>query len=337
MRVPSYLITHFSKLSLTELKIFFLSLCNKHNEAEKIDIPFKSILKTHRPGGSQYGQIAGATEKLMKRVLICFNDEKLFPGIKRKYIHYLQYAEHDTAILSVKQSKEILNLLNTCHNVGGYVKINLRSILKIRSWYSARLYLLLCQRLKAGYLSIEYDNLKTILQCSNIYDRQQNFINRCVVEPLKELNATTELNIKMDLERKGHRVRKFYFTIAARADRGDIREILEESTAERIEKNYPSEFIKYCLLLTKKIHKPEKGTASGLFLKILHNNFNKWKIELDKNRKFLNNKNKSVLTNTINEIMTPEKYAALPDQIRGVMDRAGGVKTWTHQKRINKK
>lgn len=326
MRVPSHLIYHFFKLTLTEIKIFFLSLHKKQNEAEKIEIPFNCILKNKRAGGTQYNQIARATEKLMKRVLI-FDEllagKKSIPLEKKKYIHFLRYAEHDSAILQVKQSKEIVDLINECHCRGGYINVNVFSILKLRSWYSARLYLLFCQRLKAGYCSIGIDNLRTILQCQKLYTRQQNFINRCIIDPLREINETTDINAKVDTEKRGHKVVKFYFSIAARTDRGNIREIIEDKTAEKIEKTYPAEFIKYCLQLTKKIHRPEKGTAAGLFLKLLKNNFNKWKIESDKYRQFIINRSKLKPKNNIEYIMTPEKYAALPDFVKSFMKKSG--------------
>lgn len=323
MRVPSRLIHAFDKLSLTELKILFLSLHKKQYGSDKIEIPFDYILKSHRPGGSQYSQISDATEKLMKRVLIHFDETTFTPGTKREYIHFLQYAEHDSAVLAVRQSKEFRELIDFSYERGGYTNINIRSILKLRSWYSARLYLLCCQKLKAGFCSIDYENYKNILNCQKLYKRQSNFINRCLVEPLQEINEQTEIKVKVDTEKRGHRIRKLYFTIAARADRGDIREFLENATAERIEKNYPAEFIKYCLLLTKKIHKPEKGTPSGLFLKILHNNFNKWKRQLDENRKYLLNKNRRP-PDRIDGKITREQYDKIPKFARKILDDAGG-------------
>lgn len=329
MRVPSRLIYSFSRLSLTELKIFFLSLHKKLNPKNKIEIPFRNILKSDHPGGSQYSQISEATKKLMQRVLICYDDKQHTPGIQRQYIHYLQYAEHDTAILSVKQSKELKELIDNSHIAGGYINVNIRSIINLHSWYSARLYILFCQKLKAGFCSIEYENLKTVLKCSKIYDRQQNFLTRCVFDPLKEINEKTDIKAKLDVERTGHRVKKFYFSISARADRGDMREFLEDATAERIEKDYPGEYIKYCLLLTKKIHKPEKGTIAGLFLKILHNNFNKWKIELDGRRKFLQNKDRRPPEKINGKKLTREQYLALPDFARKTMDASGGIEFWT--------
>lgn len=262
----------------------------------------------------------------MKRVLILSNvkDER-----NKKYIHYLRYAEHDERILNIKQSSEIVDLVENCHVRGGYIKIQIKSILALHSWYSVRLYLLFCQKLKAGSCSIDAENLRTILHCINNYKRQENFITRCVFEPLREINEKTEIKVKVNTAKRGRKIKSFYFAIEPRADRGDIREIIEDAAAERIEKEYPADYINYCLLLTKKIHDPKKGTASGLFLKLLKSNFIKWKADVNDKRAFLENKSKRVKISKVNNTtMTRAQYDGLPDEIRGIMDKSGGFSKW---------
>ncbi|MGB7569581.1 MAG: replication initiation protein [Chitinivibrionales bacterium] len=331
MRVPSILIRDLLRLSITEIKIFFLSISGTKKHSDNIELSFKKIIRSSSIGGSQYGQVFRATKKLMERSLVFHNIKK--ENFKTGFYHYIQFAEQGEGILKVKQSKEIKNLILNSHLEGGYIKVNIKSIMSLKSWYSVRLYLLLCNQIKCGYLNIKYCELKEILNCKDRYIRQQNFLNRCIVEPLQEINNKTELLIKYDVVKKWHTVDHFYFSILARSDRGDIREILDDTHADHIERSYPKDFIEYCLMLTKKIHKPERGTPSGLFLKLLKNNFARWKIENDKRKTFLINKNKPIRKEKDQKVFSLKQYEALPDSIKKTLEKTGGVERWTNNKR----
>lgn len=278
MKIPNLLIDGMTRLSLTECKLFFLSFFKARDASAEIEI--KKIVPSL--GGSQYSQIQKAIKSLMKKIIVCQDgDEKIF-------LHLIESARHNQENISVRSSPDLLKVVSKSFKKfsPGYTKVQPQSILKLRSFYSVMLYLNAAKNVRFAEFKTTLPELKKLFNVSDKYDRQRDFLKK-LNAAIEEVNEKTEIKITYEKKTYGQKILYFYFRLAVRIDKIDLRDILDEKTAAQIIETYPGDYIKKCIVITEKNHRPERGTKSGYFLKIIKNGYEKFLLQRNRNISFM--------------------------------------------------
>lgn len=328
LKIPNILIDGMKRLTLTEAKLFFLSYHKTHDAAAEVEI--KKILPCL--GGSQYAQLQRAIKSLMKKVLICQDgEEKIF-------LHLIESARHDQAVVSVRSSKELIHIVEKCFQKysRGYTKVRPTSILKLRSFYSIMIYLHACRNIRFAEFTATIPELKKLFNIEGQYARQRQFIN-LLNNAIQEVNEKTEIKIKTEKKVFKRNIANILFRLAVRIDMVDLRDILDEPTALNIVETYPADYIKKCIVITEKNHRPERGTKSGYFLKVIKNGYEKYLLSRSKNiqsmQKRIDSKVNAPAPGVKSKKITAAEYNAMPDFAKKLYDQF--IKGFSSDKKQN--
>lgn len=123
----------------------------------------------------------------------------------------------------------------------GYISYKLRSILKIKSYYSYVLFLYLesirfkIEKSKNNFWEVSIEELKHILGCENekIYEEFKYFKQRILEKCKKEIEEQTELRYSYDVVKKGRKVVAIKFQLDSLAEK--IENSNDENKLETIE------------------------------------------------------------------------------------------------------
>ena len=99
-----------------------------------------------------------------------------------------------------------------------FTAYELSNILVMRSRYSIRLYEYLKSFLSLATITISVAELKELLECENEYNRWCDFKRRVLDTALKEINASTDLEITTEFVRQSRNIDKVIFNIAKKED-----------------------------------------------------------------------------------------------------------------------
>lgn len=310
IKFPNVLIDGMKRLTLTEAKLFFLSY-HKTRDASA-DVEIKKILPSCL-GGSQYAQLQRAINSLMKKVIICKDGEE------NVFLHLIESARHDQAVVSVRSSKELIGVVDKCFQKysRGYTKVRPSSVLKLRSFYSIMIYLQACRNVRFAEFSATLPELKKLFNVEEKYSRQRQFI-KLLNTSIQEVNEKTEIRIRAEKKEYRRKITNILFRLSVQVEKVDLRDILDEPTAQNIVETYPADFIKKCIVITEKNHRPERGTKSGYFLKVIKNGYEKYLLLRSKNIKSMQNRidakvNAPAAAGVKSKKITPAEYEAMPD------------------------
>lgn len=111
-----------------------------------------------------------------------------------------------------------------------FTKYNIDEINKFNSKFAIRLYLLMKQYLPLRERIIDVEELKDILQVTNIYPHYRNFKQKVLSVGIKEINVISDLQVNFSEIKKGRKIDKIKFTITPKNNNINIknREQVEE-------------------------------------------------------------------------------------------------------------
>lgn len=116
------------------------------------------------------------------------------------------------------------HLLNQRENFIAYLYEN---VLVMKSAYSKYLYRLLKSFAFIGEYETPLIVLKDLLQCSDDYDRYNNFKVRVLDKAMEEINLYTDLEVSYKPIRVGRSIEKIHFTIKPKESESYVRAMLE--------------------------------------------------------------------------------------------------------------
>lgn len=131
-----------------------------------------------------------------------------------------------------------------------FTKYNITEILSFKSKFSIRIYLILKQYIAVGERTLNFEELKEMLQVSELYPKYCNFKQKVLKIAHEEINRLSDLKIEYEEIKKGRKVDKikFYITpkkcekeVESELDLDDLMEQLQDIIDEKLKiKEYKS-------------------------------------------------------------------------------------------------
>ena len=206
------------KLSLQEMRLFLWLV----SEVGKDDEDFKRYRiavsdfceLVGLEGQDLYGRMSEITGNMIKRVVKLHDiDEKVLR--QRPLVSAADY-RYGEGFVELELHRDLKPyLLNLKEQ---FSQINLETAIRLKSFYSIRLYeILKAEEYKGPTMRIAVAELRRLMGVEvDQYDRWDNFKARVLEPASKELNNRTELAVKYTAERKGHSVDQIVFNVANR-------------------------------------------------------------------------------------------------------------------------
>jgi len=206
-------------LSTLALDLFYTIICQIKNEDQCFNqfiISISDLEKRMHGSNSDYRINRESLKKAIKDLMnesIEFNTgndcgayqwfNSFFVSSEQGYIHFEindQFKEH---LLQLDK----------------YVKGNLVSFLNLKSVYSKRIYLIMCQYASMGHTTVLLEDLNTRLQTPDSLKTYSNFKARVLETAKKEINEFTELNIEYKAIKIGRSVNDIKFSIKRKIEK----------------------------------------------------------------------------------------------------------------------
>lgn len=124
-----------------------------------------------------------------------------------------------------------------------FTKYNITEILSFKSKFSIRIYLILKQYIAVGERTLNFEELKEMLQVSELYPKYCNFKQKVLKIAYEEINRLSDLKIEYEEIKKGRKVDKikFYITskkcekeVESELDLDDLMEQLQDIIDEKL-------------------------------------------------------------------------------------------------------
>ena len=154
-----------------------------------------------------YDELREATEELQRSVVTlhpCTEYYECWNFTSRA--RYTHADNLDSAYVEVFFTAEVSALLADIFDC--FTTYDLRDIAELSSAYAVRMYEQLARfRQKDtmdGWFKIEISKLKVMFGAEGKYKRTNDFVKRCIVEPLKQISEKADLKIDYKLDKKGN-------------------------------------------------------------------------------------------------------------------------------------
>ena len=156
-----------------------------------------------------YEALNDAANRLFERDIRRYSKGKMVEQMR--WVFHVKYKEGEGCVVLGFSPTVIphLTMLNK-----EFTSYQLKQIGALSSFYAIRLYELMSQFHKLGQRECTLEQLREMLDLRDKYPSVKD-LRRWVLEPaLKELNAGTDLNVTMEVKRRGRKVVGYLFTIA---------------------------------------------------------------------------------------------------------------------------
>lgn len=156
-----------------------------------------------------YEALNDAANRLFERDIRRYSKGKVVEQMR--WVFHVKYKESEGCVVLGFSPTVIphLTMLNK-----EFTSYQLKQIGALSSFYAIRLYELMSQFHKLGQRECTLEQLREMLDLRDKYPSVKD-LRRWVLEPaLKELNAGTDLNVTMEVKRRGRKVVGYLFTIA---------------------------------------------------------------------------------------------------------------------------
>lgn len=127
-----------------------------------------------------------------------------------RWVWMVEYRKGEGAVM-LGFSPGVVPYLTMLHTE--FTKYKLKQVGKLGSFYSLRLYELCCQFKKTGKRIVTMERFRQMLDLGDKYKRLDNLRRRILTPAIKEINRHTDLNVRVELTRKGRKITGFSFQI----------------------------------------------------------------------------------------------------------------------------
>ena len=192
------------KLNLVEQKIilFLISLIEKEDEVFKLwKIKISELSEfLGLNSKSSYRELKNATYKMMDRKL------KLKSPDRELQLNWLASADYfnNEGVVELEISEKLKPFLLQLRKE--FTKLNLKTVVSLKSVYSIRFYELLKQYEKLGKRYFELTELKEILLIADKYKRYIDFKKKIILPAQKELRHSTDLSFEFEVKKHVRKV-----------------------------------------------------------------------------------------------------------------------------------
>ena len=202
------------KLTLAEQRLILcyvskLNSTGSLSKKDEFDVHVQDYAKLYGLNGKNaYSQVKEIADTLYERSIV-LRSKKGQRYIKTRWVSSVEYAEKEGLIRLGFAPKIIpyLSKLESC-----FTEYKLKHIVKMTSAYAIRLYEMLIQWKIKGKLELEIKQLRSHLGIlDNEYPRMYDFKKRVLDVALKQINAHSDINVKLGQKKKGKRVTHLVF------------------------------------------------------------------------------------------------------------------------------
>ncbi len=213
----SNIITHSRhELSATQLDLYFmmLSLIRENDEPNKVyQISVKEI-ESMTGRIWQYNQLQEATEGMIGKVFRIEEHDGLLQVAMLSSAQYLRGKGKIELSIDPKLRPYLINIKNN------FTSFQLHCVFSLSSKYAKWMYLQFSRWKDTGYYIVEIEELRLLMNLKDPngkipdqYPQWVDFKNRILDTSVKQINATTDLKVSYELEKKGRSFHKIHFTI----------------------------------------------------------------------------------------------------------------------------
>ncbi|MFA6105964.1 MAG: replication initiation protein [Patescibacteria group bacterium] len=197
----NYIVKHIDKLTINQFKLMMLSCAKvKDNDTGNTDytISFKEFTKLTGAKREDYKTIykeAKALASLGVDVVDTDGNILIFKWLTRVMI------VPGTGVIEYRIDDRLLPFYKTDPCTKEYTKIIIDNLMTMRSKYALVLYELFSQWQNKGYYKQTVNQLKVLFEIKeNEYKRQTDFINKCVIKAVEEINEKAQSIFNIEIE-----------------------------------------------------------------------------------------------------------------------------------------
>ena len=167
-------------------------------------------------GTNAYRQLKQARQNLYERNIRLHDGKGKVTDMR--WVYRASYADGD-GYISMAFSPDIKPYLTELN--GYFTSYHLMEIRDFKSSHAIRLYELMMQYKKTGWMKETVEGLKIMFDVADNYSRWSDFKRDVIEISTKEINTKTNYKIKYDLIRRGRKITHVNFTFA-RNEQGDF-------------------------------------------------------------------------------------------------------------------
>lgn len=134
-----------------------------------------------------------------------------------RWVYHIKYHEGD-GVIELGFSPTVTPYLTRLNREFTYYQ--LRQIGSLDSFYSIRIYELCSQFLQTGIRTVTLERIRTMLDIGDKYPLLKDFKRYVIVPAIEDVNQHTNLEVKMEMTRKGRKVTGFTFLIERKVEDG---------------------------------------------------------------------------------------------------------------------
>lgn len=227
------------RLSLNEQRIILACIAQVDSKEEllktsKFEIHVKEFANLFNISEeATYSDLKEASKNLYNRSLTIYNPDPEQPELEKletRWISSIGYIP-TKGKLSLRFAHDILPYLSGLK--GRFTKYELGHISNMTSVYGIRLYELLMQWKGTGKREIEIDWLKKQFELDASYDRMFDLKKRVIDPAVKDINKTSNINVKWEQRKTGRKVTHLIFTFSEKKSPEDKESKPKKTTPEK--------------------------------------------------------------------------------------------------------
>lgn len=208
------------KLNLNEQKIILYAVTKIDRDKDNFNTLSLNIKEFTRLIGTtteRYTEIREVIRELRKKeIIINTNDRELITG----WLSSIDYIK-DSGVVELEFSEKLIPYLLQLKE--RFTRYQLKNILYLKNKYSIRVYELMKQYEKIKKRKFTIEELKDLLMMGDMYSEFKDF-NRYVLKPtMEEINKYTDINMDMELIKRGRKVVGIEYIIKSKEDDSYVR------------------------------------------------------------------------------------------------------------------
>lgn len=198
---------HMTAMEKKILYILIATLKPKQASFQIMKFQTSDLMRYLGQDGNNYHAIREAIRRLQRR-LIYIKEEK--STLEIQFVGHARYYERQGYFECSFHPQLEPYLLLLKENFTAYP---VEVIMKLNSFYSQRLYELVCSYKSLGMFSMTVDRLKEIFCITDRYTKYNDFKRNVIIPAYEELKEKADFYFEYDEEKEGKRVEKLQFTV----------------------------------------------------------------------------------------------------------------------------
>ena len=206
-------------LSLNEQKLILYAASKLDRNDDKfnvLELQTREFLELLNTTVFRYTEIKELVTGLMSKQVKIETDER---DLVANWISSIDYKKN-TGIIELEFSVKLMPYLLQLKN--RFTRYQLKNILYLKNKHSIRIYELMKQYQTIGHRTFTIEELKELLMLENKYPEFRDF-NKSVIKPsMEEINEHTDINIDIELVKRGRKATGLKYTIQSKDDNSYI-------------------------------------------------------------------------------------------------------------------